>query len=139
MDHKPKRNMNLPAGMRARHRASRTYYYLDTGGTPRREIPHGSDYALAVQTWAELTISSPPRHADLLTFRYAAKRYQREIKRLQQKGRAVTGTEGRVRANREKALCSRIWNFARERGLTAKRESLRRCARISGDRTGYLY
>lgn len=31
---------------------------------------------------------------------------------------AITGTEGHVPANREKALLSHIWNYARERGLT---------------------
>jgi integrase len=31
---------------------------------------------------------------------------------------AMTGTEGHVPANREKALLSHIWNFARETGLT---------------------
>jgi hypothetical protein len=31
------------------------HYYLDTGGKPRKEIPLGSNYVLAVQKWAELT------------------------------------------------------------------------------------
>ncbi|WP_338910757.1 tyrosine-type recombinase/integrase [Mycetohabitans rhizoxinica] len=170
MGRKSSRNMNLPAGMRARHRPSGTYYYLDIGGTPRREIPLGSDYALAVQKWAELAVNVQPRHAELITFRYVAERYQREIlpkkglrtqqdnlkelaklyeffdappapldniepihirqyldwrvqdavRRLHRKGRVAKGNEGQVRANREKALFSHIWNFARERGLTAK-------------------
>lgn len=42
------------------------------------------------------------------------------VRRLQGKGRIAKGNEGQVRANREKALFSHIWNFARERGLTAK-------------------
>ncbi|WP_238985017.1 hypothetical protein [Candidatus Glomeribacter gigasporarum] len=161
MGRKPSRNKNLPQGMRARHRTSGTYYYLDTSGTPRREIALGSDYALAVKKWAELTVNAQPRHTELITFRYAAERYQREIlpqkalrtqqdnlkelaklyeffdtppaplnkiepihirqyldwrvqdtlKRLRKDGKNVMGTEGRVRANREKALFSHIWTL----------------------------
>src|SRR5260364_11463 len=97
MGRKPSRNKNLPQGMRARHRTSGTYYYLDTSGTPRREIALGSDYALAVKKWAELTVNAQPRHTELITFRYDRKN--------------VMGTEGRVRANREKALFSHIWTL----------------------------
>src|SRR5260364_307646 len=161
MGRKPSRNKNLPQGMRARHRTSGTYYYLDTSGTPRREIALGSDYALAVKKWAELTVNAQPRHTELITFRYAAERYQREIlpqkalrtqqdnlkelaklyeffdtppaplnkiepihirqyldwrvqdtlKRLRKDGKNVMGTEGRERANREKALFSHIWTL----------------------------
>src|SRR5260364_107746 len=68
MGRKPSRNKNLPQGMRARHRTSGTYYYLDTSGTPRREIALGSDYALAVKKWAELTVNAQPRHTELITF-----------------------------------------------------------------------
>ncbi|MDQ2820814.1 MAG: tyrosine-type recombinase/integrase [Pseudomonadota bacterium] len=42
---------------------------------------------------------------------------------------AVTGKEGRVPANREKALLSHIWNFARETGLTSLANP---CAGIKG-------
>ena len=41
----------------------------------------------------------------------------------------ITGTEGTVRANREKALLSHIWNKAREWGLT---ECTNPCAGIKG-------
>ncbi|MDR5800612.1 tyrosine-type recombinase/integrase [Caballeronia sp. LZ001] len=181
MGRKPSRNTNLPAGMRARHRPSGTYYYLDMGGKPRREIPLGSDYVLAVKKWAELTVNARPRHAELITFRYAAEHYQREVlphkargtqcnnlkelaklyeffdkppapldniepihvrqyldwrvqdavRRQKAKGLPVTGKEGQVAANREKALFSHIWNFARERGLTAKANP---CAGVRGYR-----
>ncbi|UUM21161.1 tyrosine-type recombinase/integrase [Mycoavidus sp. SF9855] len=47
-------------------------------------------------------------------------RVQDAINRLREEGREVKGGEGRVRANREKALFSHIWNFARERDLTEK-------------------
>lgn len=52
-------NRNLPPRMRARHRGNVTYYFYDTGGKPRHEIPLGTDYLLAVQQWAELHQSTP--------------------------------------------------------------------------------
>lgn len=78
MGRQPTRNKNLPAGMRARHRKSKTYYYLDTGAKPRKEIPLGSDYMIAVQKWAELTISNRPQNGQI-TFRYVAERYTRDV------------------------------------------------------------
>lgn len=154
------RNLNLPAGMRARHRGDKTYYFLDTGAKPRREIPLGQDYVLAVQKWAELTISDTP--GKIITFRHAAERYQREI--IPNKGLETQKDNLRelanlykffdappvpldeiepihvrqyldwrksapVRANREKALFSHIFNFAREKGLTGKANP---CAGING-------
>lgn len=184
----PTRNKNLPAGMRARHRGAKTYYFLDTGARPRREIPLGQDYVAAVQKWAELTVSGAPT-GNLITFRHVAERYQREVlpkkaaatreinlrelanlykffddppgpldsiepvhlrqyldwrsrSTLEQKraqniervaaGRSplpITKKEGQVPANREKALFSHIWNFAREKGLTGKANP---CAGIKG-------
>lgn len=150
MGRKPSVNLNLPRGMRARTKPSGvTYYYLDTGGRPRREIPLGSDYLLAVQQWAELTANRAPA----ITFRDVAERYQREVLptkavRTQKDNLAELanllqffdtppapldaiepvhvrqyldwrGQTAKVRANREKALLSHIWNFARERGITA--------------------
>lgn len=41
-----------------------------------------------------------------------------ERKAAGRKVAAITGTEGHVPANREKALLSHIWNYAREHGLT---------------------
>ena len=87
MGRKPSRNKNLPAGMRARHRGKfGTYYYLDTGDLPRKEISLGKDYVLAVQKWAELTSAKPM--ADLVTFRYAA-----ELKLSLDWGRANLGAQ----------------------------------------------
>lgn len=60
MGRKPSRWSNLPRGMRARERGKKIHYYLDTGGKPRVEIPLGSDYALAVQKWAELSSAARP-------------------------------------------------------------------------------
>lgn len=47
-------NLNLPPRMRARTRWGKTHYYYDTGGKPRKEIPLGDDYVLAVRKWSEL-------------------------------------------------------------------------------------
>ncbi|QRX80815.1 tyrosine-type recombinase/integrase [Glaciimonas sp. PAMC28666] len=163
MGRTPTRNKNLPAGMRARHRKTKIYYYLDTGARPRKEIGLGSDYVLAVKKWAELTVSNDHR-SDLITFRYVAERYQREV--LPQKAPRTQKNNllelawlykfyddppapldsieplnirqyldwrhtSKVGANREKALFSHIWNFARQTGLTNKPNP---CAGIKGFR-----
>ena len=39
----------MPEGIRPRVRGNVTYYYYDCGGTPRKELPLGIDYVLAVQ------------------------------------------------------------------------------------------
>lgn len=181
------RNHHLPRGMRARHRGEKTYYFLDTGEKPRREIPLGQEYTVAVQKWAELTLSKS--RTGLITFRHVAERYTREeltkkshasqkdnlrelanlykffddppvsideikplnvrqyldwrvllsrqMKADKNKARAAKGLppikdslgDGKVRANREKALLSHIFNFAREKGLT---DQANPCAGIDG-------
>ena len=74
------KNLNLPPRMRARVKSSgKTFYYYDTGNRPRREIPLGSDYALAIKKWAELEIDAKPRHSEIITFRYITERYLREV------------------------------------------------------------
>lgn len=59
MGRHPSVNRNLPPRMRARRRGDRTYYFYDTGGKPRHEIPLGTDYILAVQQWATLHQAEP--------------------------------------------------------------------------------
>lgn len=150
MGRRPTVNLNLPRGLRARPKAGgKIYYYLDTGGKPRREIPLGSDYVAAVQKWAELTANAP---GPSTTFKDVADRYQREVLPLKaprtRKDNLTEldnllaffndppirfesiqpmhvrqyldwrGKTAKVRANREKALLSHIWNFAREKGIT---------------------
>jgi integrase len=149
MGRAPTRNKHLPAGMRARHRPAGTYYYLDTGEKPRREIPLGSDYVTAVQKWAELTAA---KVAAQITFKHVTDRYIRD--ELPKKAPATRkdnlrelaklleffedapldeidpihvrqyidwrGQTAKIRANREKALFSHIWNFARDKGITSK-------------------
>lgn len=161
MGRKPSKNMNLPRGMRARHRPSGIHYYLDTGAKPRKEIALGKDYVQAVQKWAELTSSLVPKNG-LITFRYVAECYQKEV--LPKKALATQKgnlwelghllkffdnppapleniepihirqyldwrKDSPIRANREKALFSHIWNFAREKGHTNKANP---CAGIKG-------
>ena len=189
MGRKPTKNLNLPKGMRARVRGGRTYYLLDLGGRPRREVPLAiDDYVAAVQKWAELTVGKVPAAA-AVTFRHVAERYMREVLPTKSPGsqknnlhelevlyqffdkppipldkiepmhvrqyldwrvrmtveKAVEANRqratekkplhlvppnlGHVSANREKALLSHIWNFAREKGLTSKSNP---CAGIKG-------
>jgi hypothetical protein len=79
MGRKPSVNLNLPKGLRARKRGFKTWYYFDTGAKPRKEIPLGSDYAIAVKKWAELQINARPLHQEIITFRYVAERYIKEV------------------------------------------------------------
>lgn len=148
--------------MRARHRGAKTYYFLDTGAKPRREISLGQDYVAAVQKWAELTAGDV--HGKVITFRTAAEKYMRDV--LPGKGDETQKDNLRelanlykffddppvaldeiepinirqyldwraaapVRANREKALFSHIFNFAREKGLT---KAANPCAGVKGNK-----
>lgn len=54
MARRPSVNTNLPPMMRARVRGDVTYYYYDTGAKPRKELPLGTDYVMAVRKWSEL-------------------------------------------------------------------------------------
>jgi integrase len=188
MGRKASRWANLPKGMRARPRGKLIHYYLDTGEKPRREIPLGSDYVLAVQKWAELTsrpaanagtfgyvvqeywkekipgkaprtqrdneqekawllrfFDDPPAPLDgiepvhirqYLTWRVKAARAAAEAKNAERvKAKRpplpIDPKLGQVRANREKALFSHIWNYAREKGFTKLPNP---CAGITGFR-----
>lgn len=59
MGRRPSVNTQLPPQMRARRRGESIYYYYDTGGKPRHEIPLGTDYVLAVQQWSQLHQAAP--------------------------------------------------------------------------------
>ncbi len=73
MGRHPTVNRHLPARMHAlRQRSGKVYYYYDAGGTPRKRIPLGPDYVLAVQQWAKLNLSAAPVRP---TFGYAVARY----------------------------------------------------------------
>lgn len=190
MGRKPSRWANLPKGMRARPRGKLIFYYLDTGGRPRKEIPLGSDYTEAVRKWGEL-VRKPEATPASGTFAEVVKAYRRDVlpgkeprtrrdnekelawilkyfntppapidkiepKHIQsylkwRVGEARKAAEaknaervkqgrpavpippkwGQVRANREKALISHIWNFARGNGFTRMPNP---CAGIKGFR-----
>ncbi|WP_428175594.1 tyrosine-type recombinase/integrase [Comamonas sp.] len=78
MGRKPTRWTNLPPGMRARERGQKVHYYLDTGGKPRKEIPLGNDFLLAVKKWAELTSAKKPAGTEI-TMPHVIERYFAEI------------------------------------------------------------
>lgn len=62
---------------RARRQKSGTiYYYFDTGQRPRKEIPLGADYVLAVRKWAEL-IGSETKAVLVSNFEELAREYER--------------------------------------------------------------
>jgi len=160
MGRTPYKHQNLPERMRKRVRGETAWYYYDAGGKPRREIPLGSDFVLAVRKWAELHVTQPvaaPRWKD------AADRYAREViptkstrtqganlaelKRLREwfddaptfdAIKPVTVAQyldhhraRPVAANREIALFSHIWNKARSWGYT---ECSNPCSGISRHR-----
>jgi integrase len=164
MGRKPTVNLNLPPRMRARAKArGKVYYYYDTGGKPRREIPLGSDYTAAVRKWAELEQDKPEQAAQLITFKAVSDRYVRDViptkaARTQRdnlielanlleffnnppapldaikpghirKYLDWRGEKAKVRANRERALFSHIWNMARAWELTDQPNP---CAGIKG-------
>lgn len=153
------------ARLRERKKPSgKVYYYYDLGGKPRKEIPLGSDYGLAIMKYAELERdrTADAIRREVITFSYVAERYfvevvptkatttqkdnARELKQLlaffndpPAPLEAIEPQHVRqylrwrksapVRANREKALLSAIWNFAREVGYTALANP---CAGVKG-------
>jgi integrase len=152
MGRKPTIHLNLPKGMRARRqRSGIVYFYYDTGGIPRKEIPLGTDLALAVKRWAELEMQADPWHVGIITVRYVGERFEKEvlptkapttqrlwmscltqiyrffddppatlaqIKPMHIRQYMDWRRSSPVRANRERALLSLLWNHAREWGYT---------------------
>lgn len=155
------------ARLRERRKPSgKVYYYYDAGGKPRREIPLGSDYGMAIVKYAEL---ERDRTADgirqaVITFAYVADQYLIEIVPTKAPGTQVKNRQELARlkeffcdppapleaiqpqhvkqylrwrksapvsANREKALLSAIWNYAREAGYTALANP---CAGVKGNK-----
>lgn len=76
MGRRPSKHSNLPPHMRKRIRGDKVYYFLDTGGKPRKEIPLGTDYVLALKKYAELSVTSDDQGA---TFGNVIDRYMRDI------------------------------------------------------------
>lgn len=58
-------------------KSGRTFYYFDAGGTPRREIPLGADYIVAVRRWAELA-AAPASALPVVTFIDLIDKYEAE-------------------------------------------------------------
>lgn len=148
MGRRPTKNNNLPPHMRKRVKPSgKTWYYLDTGAKPRKEIPLGDDYILALKKYADLNVVC----ADVAepTFGDAIKRYETyelpklaantirvqksDIKHLKTNFEKAPFEEMRplhihkllnkmqdkkTTANRCKRLVSTIWNHARSWGYT---------------------
>ncbi len=142
-------HLNLPIRMKARVRASGTYYYYFNG---TKEIPLGKNYTEAMRQWAELE-GGNARKQIIVTFRQAVEAYQRDVlptkaPRTRKDNLAEIAklleffdnppapleaiepqhvrqfldwrsATAKVRANREKALLSHVWNYAREHGLTS--------------------
>ncbi|HWH86202.1 MAG TPA: tyrosine-type recombinase/integrase [Pseudomonas sp.] len=164
MGRKPTKPGSIPR-LRERKRGQTIYYLYDTGGKPRKEIPLGTDYGLAILEYAKLEKSrvSQAIAQTVITFAYVAERYmlevvptkahatqkdnERELKNLllffndppapleaiepQHVNQYLRhrGKTAPVRANREKALLSSIWNFARASGYTSLANP---CAGVKG-------
>lgn len=149
--------------MRARkQRSGKIFYYYDTGGKPRHEIPLGSDYILAVRKWSDLHADNIPRHS-ATTLKDVWDKYLLEVFQKKSAGTQkdytksikhvlaffmnppapldaiepvhirqyldYRGKQAKIRANRERALISLLWNHAREWGYTSKENP---CAGIKG-------
>ncbi|POA21613.1 integrase [Pseudomonas sp. FW300-N1A1] len=166
MGRRPTKPGSIPR-LRERKRGNTIYYLYDTGGKPRKEIPLGTDYGLAILEYAKLEKSrvSQTLTQTVLTFNYVAERYMNEVvptkAHATQKDNARElknlllffndppapleaiepqhvsqylrhrGKTAPVRANREKALLSAIWNYARESGYTSLANP---CAGIKGNK-----
>ncbi len=77
MGRHPSRNKNLPPHMRKRaQRSGKFYFYLDTGGRPRKEIPLGDDYVLALKKYADLVKTA---RADPTTFGAVIEKYLADV------------------------------------------------------------
>ncbi|NBP39464.1 MAG: integrase [Betaproteobacteria bacterium] len=147
MGRKRTKNLNLPMHMKARERASGTYYYYCIDG---KEFPLGKDLVEAMRKWADMAGGNMPQQAtERITFRYVAERYVkqvlpkkqyrtqkdnlRELEYLYQYfdnppaplDRIEPHNIARYRdwrvvtcSTKEIALLSHIWNWAREQGFT---------------------
>jgi hypothetical protein len=67
----------MPNFRARKQKSGTTYYYFDTGAKPRKEIPLGSDYRVAVQKWLEL--SAMPARPVAENFAELADKYEAEV------------------------------------------------------------
>lgn len=147
MGRKPTKNLNLPQHMRKRvQRSGKVYYYFDTGAKPRKEIPLGEDYFVALRRYAELQQiekTDEPTFGDVI-IKYSAEvlstlatttqaTHKSDMKHLEagfakftlDQIRPVTIRDFLAKhkdkpttANRCKRLFSTLWNHARGWGYT---------------------
>lgn len=148
MGRKPSKNSNLPPHMRKRvQRSGRTFYYLDTGARPRKEIPLGDDYILALQKYVEINQAAAPvgaaKFGDVMTkyetdvlptlassticthtsdMKHLRKSFQdaplSQIRPMHIKNFLEDNKDKPTTANRCKRLFSTLWNHARGWGYT---------------------
>jgi len=153
----------MPPGMRPRtQKSGKVYYYLDTGGRPRKEIPLGADYITALRKYVELQETVAPVGA--AKFGDVIARYRRDVLPTLASSTIATHTSdmkhleasfkdaplGQVRpmhirqfldkhkdkattANRCKRLFSTLWNHARGWGYT---DAENPCVGIMGHSVG---
>jgi integrase len=70
----------MPVGLRERvQRSGKVYYYLDTGERPRREIPLGDSYPLAIRKWAELVAPATDELPLGITFSWLSDQYLKRV------------------------------------------------------------
>lgn len=81
MGRKPTTSDSVTRLRKRKQRSGTIYYYYDTGGVPRKEIPLGSDYGMAIVEYAKLEKSrtSSAMVQDVLTFSYVADKYMVEV------------------------------------------------------------
>ncbi|VVE47713.1 integrase [Pandoraea communis] len=145
MARKRSTNVHLPPRMRQKGAS----FYYDTQQKPRKWIPLGQNYQQALIEWAKLEGRDlSPELSTLATIYDYYKRdvypskspatqkgNDREAAKLLlvfgdssidsitpadvQRYMEARGATARVRANREKALLSHVWNFARAKGYTS--------------------
>jgi hypothetical protein len=70
----------MPPGLRLRtQRSGKSYFYLELGGTPRKEIPLGTDYAQAIQQRSKLLAPALEQIPNTITFEWLAKQYIQQV------------------------------------------------------------
>ena len=81
MGRKPTTPDSVTRLRKRKQRSGIIYYYYDVGGSPRKEIPLGSDYGLAIVEYAKLEKSraSSALVQTVLTFAYVAEIYMLEV------------------------------------------------------------
>lgn len=72
-----------------KQKSGKVFYYFDLGGKPRKELPLGADYIMAVRKWSEL-MQREDAAAAVADFKGLADRYERDVLPLQAKSTQAT-------------------------------------------------